>query len=138
MLTTSNEIHDKMFLMDNKLADLLNSEMATRGWSQSDLARKSGLNRAVINKILSGNTKPTTETCRSLAEGLDLPIEQIYRAAGILPPKPKEDPLVDIIAFLAKKLPTTADKEEAIKHMKTILEIAEARGKYDNKPKKRP
>jgi transcriptional regulator with XRE-family HTH domain len=134
--TASNYICDKMFLMENTLPAFLNDQMAVHSWKQADLARFSGLNRAVINKIISGSTKPTPETCQALAKGLDLPLEFVYRAAGILPDAPKEDPDIKMITYLAEKLPTTDYRQQAIKFMRTILEIAEDRGKYDTDQKR--
>jgi transcriptional regulator with XRE-family HTH domain len=134
---TSNMIRDKMFLMSNTLSVWLNAEIATRRWSQSDLARKSGLNRSVINKILSESSKPTPETCLALADALKIPVIQIYRITGLLPPEPKEDPLVQLITYLSEKLPTEEDKQDAVEYMRLRLRIAEERGKHDPIEKKR-
>ncbi len=124
--------------MDDTLSILINAKMASHQWSQSDLARKSGLNRAVISKILSGNTKPTPDTCRDLALALELPIEQVFRAAGLLPPQPKEDPLVNLITYLSEQLPTDEDKQDAAEYIRLRLRLAEERGKHESADKKRP
>ncbi len=70
---------------NHKFNDWLVREMGKRGWSQSDLARSSDLNRAVINKLLNGQTLPRPSTLESIARALKLPVEQIYRVAGLLP-----------------------------------------------------
>jgi transcriptional regulator with XRE-family HTH domain len=63
----------------------LTKEMKERGWSQSDLARASNLNRAVINKIVNINYQPYTATLIAISHGLNIPVEASFRAAGLLP-----------------------------------------------------
>jgi len=128
MIATRNEFRDKMFLMTNMLSIWLNAEMVTRGWSQSDLARRSGLHRAVISKILSDSSKPIPETCRALAVALKLPIEQVYRAAGLLPPKAKTDELAERAEHLYNLL-APENQRKALEYLE-FLKIQEERGDY--------
>ena len=53
-----------MFLMVDRIGFglWLQKEREDRGWTQSDLARKSGKDRAVINKIENGGAMPAIET----------------------------------------------------------------------------
>ena len=64
-----------MFLVGQSLhfAEWLQAEMDKRGWSQSDCARGADLNRAVINKLLNGKSKPQPATLVALARGLQNP-----------------------------------------------------------------
>ncbi len=39
----------------------LNEELQSRGWSQSELARRGGVNSSSINRIMSGERKPGSE-----------------------------------------------------------------------------
>ncbi len=86
-----------MFLVGQSLrfAEWLQAEMDKRGWSQSDCARAADLNRAVINKLLNGKSKPQPPTLVALARAFKLPIETIYRAASLLPPSPDGDDTTD-------------------------------------------
>jgi transcriptional regulator with XRE-family HTH domain len=76
---------------NHKFNDWLIKEMSKRGWSQSDLARSSELNRAVINKLLNGQTLPRPSTLESIARAFKVPVEQVFRVAGLLPDIPENE-----------------------------------------------
>ena len=103
MYPTNNEKSGKMFLVENTFGDWLKQNRESRGLSQSDLARLSMLNRAVINKLESG-TNPTPETLKALARGLRISVENIYRAAGLLPVASKEKEDIDDLLTLYNQL----------------------------------
>lgn len=67
----------------------LQQQRESKGWSQAELSRHSGLHRAVISKIESG-TKPMPETLTALAETFGMSTIAIFRKAGILPDDPSE------------------------------------------------
>lgn len=52
-----------MFLMSNRqnLSNWLQAELENRDWSQSELARESGLHRAIISKIILQGSDPTPD-----------------------------------------------------------------------------
>jgi transcriptional regulator with XRE-family HTH domain len=83
-----------MFLMVDRMdfAYWLQGEREKAGWSQSDLSRFSGLNRAVINKVESG-TKPMPETLTAIAKAFNFPPDYVFEKAGILPPKSDLSPI---------------------------------------------
>ena len=87
-----------------KFKDWLLREMSKREWSQADLARAAKLNRAVINKLLNGQSTPRPTTLESIARAFKIPVEGIFRIAGLLPE------LTEPEGFL----------EEAIHHIKQI------------------
>lgn len=62
----------------------LQAEREKKGWSQSDLARHSGLHRAVISKVESG-TNPMPDTLTALAKALSYSPITVFRKAGLLP-----------------------------------------------------
>jgi len=65
--------------------DWLANELTKRDISPSTLAKLSHKAPAVISRILNGERKPAPETIESIARALGLPIEEVFRAAGILP-----------------------------------------------------
>lgn len=68
------------------ISDLLTEEMKKRNWSQSDLARESGVSRQTINYLLSGRSKtPDHDTVTKLSRAFYVPSEVFYRSAGVLP-----------------------------------------------------
>jgi len=78
--------------MSTRFADWLNYEMARKGWTQAELARKSKLSRQAINYYLGGKSKQPDEfALQKLAEAFQVPIEDAYRAAGIPVTESKQD-----------------------------------------------
>lgn len=117
-----NLLDDTMFLVIDKynFSEWLQSEMESRNLSQSELARRAGLNRAVVNKIVNQISMPTPETIEALARGLKLPSEQVFRAAGLLPPVPPKRAQVDELDHLANLLGDD-DLQEVIDYAKMRL-----------------
>lgn len=80
-------------------------ELDSRGWSQSDLARASGLTRGTISNLLNEVASPNPQTCIQIAKAFELPPEVVLRKAGILPPKTKIDEDVERLAHRIAQLP---------------------------------
>ena len=50
------------------------------GWSQNELARRSGVKQGVLSDIESGKTKhPRIDTVSAIAEALNVPIEKLLK-----------------------------------------------------------
>ena len=70
--------------MGVQFSDWLTEQLVKKNMSQAELARKSGLTRQAISYYLSTKSKQPDEfALKKIAHGLDLPVEQVYRAAGI-------------------------------------------------------
>jgi transcriptional regulator with XRE-family HTH domain len=63
----------------------LNDEIVERGWSNNEMARRSGMSSANMSKVLTGRYAVTWEFCAGVAKALHLPPEQVFREAGLLP-----------------------------------------------------
>lgn len=48
------------------------------GWSQEQLARKSGVSRTTISETESGSHIPTLETALRLAEAMDTTVNKLF------------------------------------------------------------
>jgi transcriptional regulator with XRE-family HTH domain len=70
--------------MEN-FGDWLREELKDRGMSQKDLAVRSGITPAQISRIISGSRGAGEESLSAIARALKLPLETVFRAAGILP-----------------------------------------------------
>lgn len=105
---------------NHKFNDWLMREMSKRGWSQSDLARSSELNRAVINKLLNGQTVPRPQTIEAIAHALKLPTEQAYRIAGLLPDIPENESYIEEIVHLIRKIQSPQRKATALMLIKAL------------------
>ena len=95
-----------MFLMIDKydFSEWLRKEMKNRVLTQSELARLSGLHRAVISKTINQVSAPTPDTIEAIAHGLKLPAEVVYRAAGLLPPIPEKRTQIEELNYLVSML----------------------------------
>ncbi len=52
-----------------------------KGWSQEDLALKTGVHRNYIGGIERGERSPTVATVAKLAAELDTPLDELFRQA---------------------------------------------------------
>lgn len=76
------------------------TEQAERGWSDSELYRRSGVSRNTI-KGLKTRTRTEADTVNKLADALEIPRDEAYRLAGLLP---SDDPApsIDTVAVDAR------------------------------------
>lgn len=109
-------------------AEWLAREREKRSWSQSQLARRAGMSRSVINQVERQQFAPSPSTLQSIARALGYPIEQVYRLAGYLPPVPELDPLVEEGAYILGQL-EGEDKEDAIQYLRFRLDRQRQRRK---------
>lgn len=97
-------------LMGIKFSEWLTQKLAEKDMSQSDLARKSGLTRQAIHYYLSAKSKqPDAFSLKKIADGLGLPVEQVYRAAGVPVSKQKTD---DDIEEIMHQVSTMSEPEK--------------------------
>lgn len=123
-----------MLLMVDKyeFSEWLQAQMGERQISQSELARRSGLHRAIISKIINQISVPTPETVEALANGLKLPPELVYRAAGLLPPIPEERSQIDELRYLANLL-SDEELQEVIDYARHRLDRQQGKAVPKNK-----
>jgi transcriptional regulator with XRE-family HTH domain len=103
-----------------RFSEWLQSQLDGRGWSQSDCARAANLNRAVINKLLNGKTKPHPSTLSAIARAFKIPIETVYRAAGYLPPGADGDDAIEELVHVYKSIQSQQRRATAIRLLKAL------------------
>ena len=96
-------------------------EMGLRDWSQADLARSSELNRAVINKLLNGQSNPSPATLEGIARAFRVPIESVYRIAGLLPNIPEEDRFIEDSTHLLRQIKDSSRRATALVLIKALV-----------------
>ena len=72
-------------------------ELRERGWSSSELARRSGLSSSAMSVVMTGQQRPGLQFCLGVAQGLDEPPEKLLRLAGFLPIRSARDGRIDEI-----------------------------------------
>ena len=92
----------------------LKKEREIRGWTQSDLARRSGLNRAIINKFESGVSLPSVESFIALSDALYVSPIHLFRQAGLLSKAPKKQVALEDWDYYFSQL-SLQDQEELTK-----------------------
>ena len=125
-----------MFLVGQRLrfAEWLQMEMDKHGWSQSDCARACDLNRAVINKLLNGRSKPQPFTLVAIARGFKIPVETVYRAAGLLPPSNDDETTLELI-HIFNSIQSPQRKTTAIMLLKALIAEEENEQRRDGRGK---
>lgn len=91
--------------MDKTFSEWLADELEKREMKQIDLARKSGVTSAQISRIISGQRGAESKTIYSIARALKIPTEQVFRAAGLLPPEPETDVWVEETSYKISLIP---------------------------------
>ena len=113
-----------MFTMDKSFVEWLDAELGERGWSPTELARRSGLSQSAISLVLSGDRNPGNKFCDGIARAFKLPKETVYRIADILDVKPNDDETVEEIVHIAHALSDT-NKQDVRDYAKLRLEKQE-------------
>lgn len=116
MLTYANNMED--------FSNWLILEMDRQRMTQADLARSSKLSTSTISMILSGSRSIGKEAAISIANALKIAPETVYRAAGLLPPKPKDQADVDDLVYKYGLL-DTEQKAQALDFIDFLLERGE-------------
>lgn len=79
----SEAVDDAFLDARTALAKRVMGHLLRRGWSQSELARRSGLGRDVVNKYVNGRAFPTPSSAKSMADALSIsPLDLLYGSAG--------------------------------------------------------
>jgi transcriptional regulator with XRE-family HTH domain len=118
-----------------RFAEWLQLEIDKRGWSQSDCARACDLNRAVIHKLLNGRCNPQPITLMAIARGFKIPVEPVYRAAGILPPNSEGDDTLQEMMHLFKSIQSPPRRSTAIMLLKALVAEEENEKRGDGRGK---
>ncbi|MCP4416879.1 MAG: helix-turn-helix transcriptional regulator [Chloroflexi bacterium] len=92
--------------------------------SQAELARRGDLSPSQVSKILNMQSTPGESALSGIAKALDLPLDMVFREAGLLPPQSDILDELDEFAHLYQQL-NQADRNDLIE----IARLKAARGK---------
>lgn len=113
-------------------SDWLANQLKLMNMTPAELARASGKAPAVISRVLNGDRKPEPETLIAIARALNLPPEQVFRAAGLLPPVSPDTEYAEQILHLLRQL-SPQEQEEILE----LLRFKTERQKTTRKTKSR-
>ena len=111
-----------MIFHTSNFPDWLQSEINKRHWSQADLAYSAGISRAVVNKLLNRKTYPQPDTLQAIARAFKIPVETVYRAAGLLPPETESETFEAEVVHKLKLIKSPKRRRTAIKVLKALIE----------------
>lgn len=93
-------------------ADWLQTELDHRGWNQSRLAAYMGKRQQTVSAWFNDDRIPSPALCEILARTLRIPIDEVMRRAGHLPPSAEEDSSPEIIPELRAVLAEMTPEEQ--------------------------
>ena len=97
--------------MDDKFSKWLVAEIENRGWTQAELARRSGTSRTSISDLISGKHPAGFDLCVGISQAFKITPESVLRMAGLLPEgnpnHEKETMLLSIFNHLPEEQKTT-------------------------------
>lgn len=78
----------------------LNDEMRGRGWTMSELGRRSGYSHASISNVINGITKPSWDFSAAMAKAFDYAPPYVFRMAGLLPNPPATPLILELVELI--------------------------------------
>lgn len=60
-------------------------EVNERGWTFAELAKRAGMNTGTLSRVLNETRNPGPDFCTAIARALGIPVEEVFRRAGLLP-----------------------------------------------------
>jgi transcriptional regulator with XRE-family HTH domain len=100
--------------------DWLLDRLKEKGWSQSELARKSGLTTASISNYINGRI-PDKTALRKISKALGIPPIMVFEQAGLLPSQPGLTPSQQKLLYASTDMPAS-DIDLAIQILETRAE----------------
>jgi transcriptional regulator with XRE-family HTH domain len=110
-----------------KFGDWLSDQLKERDMIPADLTRLTGLESGVLSNLINNKRgQPSVDTSKRIAKALNLPLEEVYRAADILPPKPDIDVISQRILNMLLDLPSE-DKKDILAYVELRQQLANER-----------
>jgi len=99
----------------------LDDQLAMRGWSDNELARRAKISHPVLSKARNGVQPVGWSSCVKIAEALDLPPVLVLQRAGLLPPETEMSDEEKEITFLFSQLPPER-QQDVLKMVRALLQ----------------
>jgi len=114
-------------LMNIDFGSNLTKLLEQKGWSQAELARRTGRSRTAISDIISGKRAIGRDLALDIADALNIPPAEMFRLAGLLPANPAADQTLDRITHLYHALQDPSNKQRALDFLE-FLNTQEQKG----------
>jgi transcriptional regulator with XRE-family HTH domain len=123
-----------IYMRKENFIDWLEKQLREREWTQADLARNGSMNQSVISNLVNGKRNPGKDVCVAIARALHLPPEEVFRRAGLLPPKPEENAIIENIKYHATQLPKE-DQQDILEYTLLRQKLREDRTNHEISPR---
>ena len=107
--------------MDTDFSSWLADILEDRGLSQANLAELSGLSTAQVSRIINRRSFPGKDAIKLIAEALNIPPSQVFKAAGDIPYEPTTTEQLDELMHLVVQL-TDSDRDLLIDMARMLLD----------------
>jgi transcriptional regulator with XRE-family HTH domain len=110
--------------METNFPKWLNDQLENRGWSQAELARRSGISPSQISRLINDSRGIREKSVLGISNALKIPPEDVYREAGLLPRVTQKKSQLEELDHLASLL-SRDDLQEVIDYARHRLEKQE-------------
>lgn len=117
-----------MLAIMNNFSRWLQEELNKREWTQADLARKASVSRAAVSDVMSGKRNVGRDLAVAISTALNVPLAEIFRANGILPPMAETSARSRQVEHLLSQLPDD-EYDGVIEYIKMRMKIKAGNGK---------
>ena len=100
----------------NDFVEWVQHLLDTNGLKQADIARNQNITTAAVSKMMNRQARPGFDMCVAIAATFNLPLEEVYRQAGLLPAKPPTGILEERAAYIFNQLPEE-DQHEILEYL---------------------
>lgn len=103
----------------------LSEKLIRLGMKPADITKAVDIDSGVLSNLINNKRQqPSVETCKLLAKAMNIPLEEVYRAADILPDKPNIDTITEAVLALMGTL-DTKEKEDLLQYARFKHEQSE-------------
>lgn len=103
-------------------ADWLLQTILERDITQAELAKRSGLSEASISLVINGKRNAGADFCERVARVLNLPVDDVFRRAGLLPIVAMVDERDREVSEIMSKLDSN-DKDEMLEYARLRIRV---------------
>ena len=108
-----------MSIMESTFSSWLLHELDKRQWSQSDLARASGLTRGAISNIVNEKSSLGLDSVTGIAKAFRIPVTEVLAAAGVIPKVAKKNAEEEQLLYLFRQL-SNYDREAVLNFVEFV------------------
>jgi len=113
----------------------LTEQLSRRNMRPNDLVRATGLDSAVVSNLMTGKRNAGTKTCKVIAKALDMSINEVYQAAGLLDPTPDSPAIKSVVTILSELRPD--DILEVLEYVRLKKRLNRNKDPAQRRPNKR-